>query len=77
MLVRPHLLELPDCLQPFFEDGAAPSLIVERRSYIGLYIRRARLAFEMLLHDERMALSTRAAEWRDTPYGLADQWRRA
>ncbi|WFD33908.1 hypothetical protein MCUN1_000734 [Malassezia cuniculi] len=67
--------KLPDCLQPFLDEGATPLLIVERRSYIGLYIRRARLAFEMLLHDERMTLSTRAAEWRDSSAGLADQWR--
>lgn len=67
--------KLPDCLQPWLEEDAAPSLIVWRRSYIGLFIRRARLAFEMLLHEERMALTGRAAEWRDMTFGLVDEWK--
>ena len=68
---------LPDCVQPWREGEEAPTPVLERRSYFALFVRRARLAYEMLLHDERLQLNTLCMAWRDGERAaLVDEWQR-
>lgn len=68
--------KVPECLQMWQDRGdAATPLVVERRSYLALFLRRARLAYEMQLHEERLGLTEVCAAWRDgAPNALLDEW---
>lgn len=68
--------KVPECLQMWQDRGdAGTPLVVERRSYLALFLRRARLAYEMQLHEERLGLSEVCAAWRDgAPNALLDEW---
>lgn len=69
--------KVPECLCLVPEDADQATIqLLDRRSYLGLYVRRARLAFEMLLDPERLQLAAMCAAWRDgDAHGLADEWR--
>ncbi|WFD02871.1 hypothetical protein MOBT1_001558 [Malassezia obtusa] len=67
--------KLPECLHHAHEDVPEGAQLLDRRSYLGVYVRRARLAFEMLLDSERLQLAAICAAWRSgAPQGLADEW---
>ncbi|WFD29265.1 hypothetical protein MSPP1_000272 [Malassezia sp. CBS 17886] len=53
-------------------DAAQPPL--DRRSYLGLFVRRARVAYEMLLDNERLELTAVCAAWRTGKSARGDEW---
>lgn len=68
--------KLPECLHHAHEEIPEGAQVLARRSYLGVYVRRARLAFEMLLDAECLQLAASCAAWRTgAPHGLADEWR--
>ena len=50
-------------------------MLLDRRSYLGLFVRRARLSYEMLLDHERTELVALCLAWRDgRESALIDEW---
>ena len=57
---------LPECLAALRDPSAEPArLVLDRRSYLGLFVRRARLTYELLLDHERLELAALCCAWRD------------
>ncbi|WFD42683.1 hypothetical protein MPSI1_001331 [Malassezia psittaci] len=68
--------KLPECLYDPQEEVLEGAQLLDRRSYLGLFVRRARLAFEMLLDLERLQLAAKCGIWRsDSSDALFDEWR--
>ncbi|WFD17962.1 hypothetical protein MCAP1_000173 [Malassezia caprae] len=67
--------KLPDCLDGLHDEGETMcSMLLDRRSYLGLFVRRARLSYEMLLDHERTELVALCRAWRDGESALIDEW---
>lgn len=68
---------LPECLAALRDPSAEPArLVLDRRSYLGLFVRRARLTYELLLDHERLELAALCCAWRDgAKDALVDEWR--
>lgn len=65
-----------ECLHPFHDAASAIGTVVDRRSYLGLYLRRTRLSFEMLLDTDRLQLASICAAFRAGHVeGLVDEWK--
>lgn len=69
--------ELKECLsaaEP--QAGTYTDFLLQRRSYFGLFMRRACFHFAIMLEHERMELLELCKAWRDaTPHALVDKWR--
>ncbi|KOS14365.1 anaphase-promoting complex subunit 5 [Malassezia pachydermatis] len=68
--------KLPDCLDMIQEETTQiPAFPLDRRSYLGLFVRRARLSYEMLLDRDRLQLLHLCTAWRDgVENTVADEW---
>lgn len=67
--------ELPECLDGLHGVNTERAMRLERRSYLGLFVRRARLSYEMLLDHERIELVDLCRAWRDgRATALTDEW---
>ena len=71
--------ELNDCMHMIGDPnpGSQPEFFfLHRRSYFGLYVRRASFQFAMMLEHERMQLLQLCRAWRDgDAHAVVDRWR--
>ena len=71
--------ELNDCMHMIGDPNPgsqAEFSLLHRRSYVGLYVRRASFQFAMMLEHERMQLLQLCRAWRDgDAHAVVDRWR--
>ncbi|PKI85854.1 hypothetical protein MVES_000519 [Malassezia vespertilionis] len=68
--------KLLDCIYLQHEDASQPACqLLDRRSFLGVYVRRSRLTFDMLLDEERRQLADICKAWRSGRSDTSvDEW---